>query len=103
MSTPFWLSTCPSNSTVPLSGISSRLRHLKNVLFPLPEGPIMETASPFSTCSLTPSSTLSSPKLLCRSVTLIMAEPPFKRVYAAAQYKRQYKIDYADYQQALQR
>ena len=88
MSTPFWLSTCPSNSTVPLSGISSRLRQRRNVLLPLPLGPIMDTASPFFICSVTPLSTSSLPKLLCRSVTLIMAQSPFERAYAAAEYKR---------------
>ena len=51
----------------PLSGISSRFRQRRKVLLPPPDGPMMETTSPLEMCSLTPLSTWSSPKLLCKS------------------------------------
>lgn len=51
---------------VPPSGISSKLRHLRNVDFPQPDGPIREISSPRSTMREIPLSTALAPKLLAR-------------------------------------
>ena len=54
----------PSNKISPEVGVSSMLRHLKNVDLPEPEGPMTTTFSPLEICSLMPFNTLREPKLL---------------------------------------
>ena len=51
----------PSSSTSPLVGLSIQPMMFIMVDLPEPEGPMMATHSPLSTCRLTLSSALSSP------------------------------------------
>src|SRR5262245_60185551 len=53
----------------PCVGISRKLMHLRKVLLPEPEAPIIETTSPSCAVSDTPLRTSRSPKLLCNPST----------------------------------
>ena len=44
----------PSKVISPEVGFSKRFKHLKNVLFPEPDGPISTKTSPFLICSSIP-------------------------------------------------
>ena len=49
--------SCPSTMILPPEGLSNKLRHRKKVLFPVPEGPMMEITSPRPMVALTSRST----------------------------------------------
>jgi len=66
----------PSIRIEPPLGRSRRLRQRRNVLLPVPEGPMMEMTSPRFISTLTSRSTVTSPNLLERCSTLIMPGPP---------------------------
>src|SRR5665647_946077 len=84
----------PSRNTSPFVGSSKRLRQRRNVLLPEPEGPITQTTSPFSTEALTPLSTSSSPKYLCRSITLITSlQPPLETGDDGSHTCRHHQVD----------
>ena len=42
----FFVKSLPSNITCPFVGVSNKFIHLNNVLFPLPDGPMIATTSP---------------------------------------------------------
>ena len=78
MSASLELMTSPSSMISPSVGSSSRLRQRRNVLLPLPDGPMTQTTSPSLIVSVMPLSTCRSPKYLCRFLTSITCgQPPF--------------------------
>ena len=73
----------PLKKTFPPSGISSRFRQRKNVDFPPPLGPMMDTTSPRRISVVIPLRTSSLPKFFLRySVRKITSvtdrQPPFQ-------------------------
>src|SRR5882762_709883 len=68
----------PAISISPLVAASSPFRQRRNVLLPLPEGPMTTTTSFSSTCVLIPLRISLWPKDLCRSLTFINLKPPLQ-------------------------
>src|SRR6185436_10381397 len=60
----WWVTSSASNMTRPESARRSPLIRLNSVVLPAPLGPSMPSVSPAATDSVTPSATLSAPKLL---------------------------------------
>ena len=50
---PIQVIGCPKTSICPSVGVSNRLRQRSRVLFPVPEGPMMEITSPLRITALT--------------------------------------------------
>ena len=63
----------PSISMLPPVGVSRRFRQRKNVLLPVPEGPMTDITSPFLISALISFSTSRSPKCLDRFFTTIIS------------------------------
>ena len=83
----------PSNQISPEVGSSRRFRHLRKVLFPEPEGPMMATFSPLSISVDILFSTSRSLKVLQRFLTDITAsQPPLECLQQEGQYLDQYEI-----------
>ena len=62
----------------PFVGVSNKFKHLKNVLFPDPDGPITQTHSPLSIWQSMPFNTSRDPKYLCKFLTSItLSQSPF--------------------------
>ena len=87
----------PQISIVPPSAFSSWFTHLRRVDFPLPEGPMMETACPFSTVKEMSFSTSSFPKLLDRFFISSIAIKICPFLFIVAElllYEREHKGEY---------
>ena len=72
-----WVASYPTSPifTFPFSGTSKRFKHLSKVDFPDPEGPIIETVSPYSIEKEIPFKTSCCLNVLCKSFTSIMVTP----------------------------
>ena len=93
--------------TFPPSGISNRFRQRKNVDFPPPLGPMMDTTSPRRISVVIPLRTSSLPKFFLRySVRKITSvtdrQPPFQNLQEPGEHKVQGEVDHACNRQRLQ-
>ena len=92
-----------SNIISPLVGFSRRLRHLRKVLLPPPEGPIMAATLPRSKVVDISFNTSRLPKDLQRWFTCIMGllcsigHLPFHEGYEPAAYECHYEVKYGSY------
>src|SRR5947208_7990746 len=69
MSTSARVMSVPSTATEPRVGSSSRLQQRRSVDLPEPDGPMMNTSSPWATARSMPFSTSRVPKDLCSALT----------------------------------
>src|SRR5690606_25521419 len=99
----------PSTRTVPASGVSSRLMQRRNVDFPDPDGPSMQTTSPRPTSRSIPRRTWWSPNDLWmpsamtrgeRSVPVATRQPPLEEALTDAEHRHQHEVpETRDHQQ----